>query len=174
MAMFPSEQEQMSFIDEAESVMPTPFAFSFSQEDIDLVLRVGSNNRDARRIVASEFEKQKSTAEIAATLQEQYIGGAGFKTDHGEFSAWYGEDGIHLAKGRSARHSRSAQVISWEAAAERIGQLMEVGQYATNVEVVEAEGFDRTRMAESLLYHYGDMSEAAREQGFMPSLTDCR
>lgn len=29
-------------------------------------------------------------------------------------------------------------------------------------------------MAESLLYHYGDMSEAAREQGFMPSLTDCR
>ncbi len=174
MAMFPSEQEQMSFIDEAESVMPTPFAFSFSQEDIDLVLRVGSNNRDARRIVASEFEKQKSTAEIAATLQEQYIGGAGFKTDHGEFSAWYGEDGIHLAKGRSARYSRSAQIISWEAAAERIGQLMEVGQYATNVEVVEAESFERTRMAESLLYHYGDMSEAAREQGFMPSLTDCR
>ena len=174
MAMFPSEQEQMSFIDEAESVMPTPFAFSFSQEDIDLVLRVGSNNRDARRIVASEFEKQKSTVEIATTLQEQYIGGAGFKTDHGEFSAWYGEDGIHLAEGRSARYSRSAQVISWEAAAERIGQLMEVGQYATNVEVVEAEGFERTRMAESLLYHYGDMSEAAREQGFMPSLADCR
>lgn len=174
MAMFPSEQEQMSFIDEAESVMPTHFAFSFSQEDIDLVLRVGSNNRDARRIVASEFEKQKSTAEIAVTLQEQYIGGAGFKTDHGEFSAWYGEDGIHLAKGRSARYSRSAQVISWEAAAERIGQLMEVGQYATNVEVMEAEGFERTRMAESLLYHYGDMGEAAREQGFMPSLADCR
>ena len=174
MAMFPSEQEQMSFIDEAESVMPTPFAFSFFQEDIDLVLRVGSNNRDARRIVTSEFEKQKSMAEIAATLQEQYIGGAGFKTDHGEFSAWYGEDGIHLAKGRSARYSRSAQIISWEAAAERIGQLMEVGQYATNVEVVEAEGFERTRMAESLLYHYGDMSEAAREQGFMPSLTACR
>ena len=174
MAMFPSEQEQMSFIDEAESVIPTPFAFSFFQEDIDLVLRVGSNNRDARRIVTSEFEKQKSKAEIAATLQEQYIGGAGFKTDHGEFSAWYGEDGIHLAKGRSARYSRSAQVISWEAAAERIGQLMEVGQYATNVEVIEAEGFERTRMAESLLYHYGDMGEAAREQGFMPSLADCR
>ena len=42
---FPSELEQMSFIDEAESVRPTPFAFSFAQEDIDHVLRTGSNER---------------------------------------------------------------------------------------------------------------------------------
>ncbi len=174
LAMFPSEQEQMIFIDEAESVTPTPFAFSFAQEDIDLVLRVGSNERDARMVVASEFEKQKSVAEIAATLREQYRGGAGFKTDHGEFSAWYGEDGIRLGRGRSSRYARNAQVISWESAAERIGQLMEQGQYATNVEVVEAESHERTHLAEALLYHYGDMSEAAREQGFMPSLKDCR
>ena len=31
LAMFPSEQEQMFFIDEAESVSPTPFAFPFAR-----------------------------------------------------------------------------------------------------------------------------------------------
>lgn len=172
--LFLSEAEQISNIVEAERVPGTPFAFSFSQEDIDLVLRVGSNDRDTRMIVASEFEKQKSVADIATTLRDQYYGGAGFKTDHGEFSVWYGEDGIHLARGRSARYSRSAQVISWEVAAERIWQLMEQGQYATNVEVSEAEAHERNNLAASLWYHYGDMGEAAREQGFMKTLADYR
>jgi len=33
--LFPTEQEQIAIIDEAESVRPTPFAFSFAQDDID-------------------------------------------------------------------------------------------------------------------------------------------
>lgn len=33
--LFPTEQEQIAVIDEAESVKPTPFAFSFAQNDID-------------------------------------------------------------------------------------------------------------------------------------------
>jgi N12 class adenine-specific DNA methylase len=174
MAIFPSEQEQINQIDEAESVRPTPFAFSFAQEDIDHVLRLGSNTENSRMVIASEYQKQKSIEEIAARLSREYHGGAGFKTDHGEFSVWYAEDGIHLAKGRSARYSKSAQVVSWEAAAERIGQLMEQGEFASNVEVIEAESFERTKLAESLWYHYGDISDEGRTQGFMPTLADYR
>ena len=120
-------------------------------------------------VIASEYQKQKSIEEIAARLSREYHGGAGFKTDHGEFSVWYAEDGIHLAKGRSARYSKSAQVVSWEAAGERIGQLMEQGEFASNVEVIEAESFERTKLAESMWYHYGDISDEGRTQGFMPT-----
>ena len=174
LAVFPTEQEQINQIDEAESVRPTPFAFSFAQEDIDHVLRLGSNTEDSRMAIVSEFQKQKPIGEIAARLSKEYHGGAGFKTDHGEFSVWYAEDGIHLAKGRSARYSRSAQVVSWEAAAERIGQLMEQGQFASNVEVIEAESYERTKLAEALWYHYGDISDEARAQGYMSTLADHR
>ena len=171
---FPSEQEQMSFIDEAESVRPTPFAFSFAQEDIDHVLRLGSNERNTRSVVVAAFQKQKSVEEIAAVLKKEFYGGAGFKSDNGEFSAWYAEDGIHLAKGRSARYAKAAQVISWESAAERIGQLMETGQYATNVEVVEAEHYERTKMAETLWYMHRELTEEARERGLLETLNDYR
>jgi N12 class adenine-specific DNA methylase/adenine-specific DNA methylase len=174
LAVFPTEQEQINQIDEAESVRPTPFAFSFAQEDIDHVLRLGSNTEDSRMAIVSDFQKQKPIDEIAARLSKEYHGGAGFKTGHGEFSVWYAEDGIHLAKGRSARYSRSAQVVSWEAAAERIGQLMEQGQFASNVEVIEAESYERTKLAEALWYHYGDISDEARAQGYMSTLADHR
>ena len=171
---FPSEQEQIALIDEAESVTLTPFAFSFAQEDIDHVLRMGSNEDHTRSVIVAEFQKQKSTEEIAAVLKKEFFGGAGFKSENGEFSAWYADDGIHLAKGRSARYARAAQVISWETAAERIGQLMDAGQYATNVEVVEAESYERTQMAETLWYLHRDLSEEAHERGYLASLSDYR
>lgn len=47
----------------------------------------------------------------------------------GNITAWYGEDGIHLSHGKSARYDKSAQVISWQAAAERIGELLGNGQF---------------------------------------------
>ena len=172
--LFPTEQEQISFIDEAESVRPAPFAFSFAQEDIDDVLRLASNSDHTRMSVAAAFQKQKPMDEIVALLQKEYHGGAGLKSERGEFSVWYAEDGIHLAKGRTARYSKSAQVISWEAAAERIGQLMDEGKYATNVELAEAELHERTQLSHKLWYIRGDISDEAREQNILGSLSDYR
>ena len=172
--LFPSEQEQISFIDEAESVKPAPFAFSFAQEDIDDVLRLASNSEHTRMNVAAAFQKQKPTDEIVSLLQKEYHGGAGLKSERGEFSVWYAEDGIHLAKGRTARYSKTAQVISWEAAAERIGQLMDEGKYATNVELAEAELHERTELSHKLWYIRGDLSDEAREQNVLGTLQDYR
>ena len=172
--LFPSEQEQISFIDEAESVKPAPFAFSFAQEDIDDVLRLASNSEHTRMNVAAAFQKQKPTDEIVSLLQKEYHGGAGLKSERGEFSVWYAEDGIHLAKGRTTRYSKTAQVISWEDAAERIGQLMDEGKYATNVELAEAELHERTELSHKLWYIRGDLSDEAREQNVLGTLQDYR
>lgn len=172
--LFPSEQEQIAIIDEAESVRPTPFAFSFAQDDIDDVLRLASNSEHTRMNVAAAFQKQKPMDEIVSLLKKEYHGGAGMKSERGEFSVWYAEDGIHLAKGRTARYSKSAQVISWEAAAERIGQLMDEGKYATNVELAEAEHHERTQLSHKLWYIRGDLSDEAREQNILGTLSDYR
>ena len=172
--LFPTEQEQIAIIDEAESVRPAPFAFSFAQDDIDDVLRLASNTEDTRMVVSAAFQKQKPMEEIAQLLKKEYHGGAGIKSDNGEFSVWYAEDGIHLAKGRTARYKTSAQVISWEAAAERIGQLMQDGKYASNVELVEAEGHERMKLSHLLWYLRGDLSDEAREQNILSTLEDYR
>ena len=165
--LFLSEAEQIQRIDEAENVK-TSSAFSFAQTDIDRVLRLGGNTDRQRERIVAAFEKQKSTAEIAAYLQNLYTGGNGI----GSITAWYAEDGIHLSHGKSARYDKSAQVISWESAAERIGQLLQTGQFATNVELSEAEGYERSLLAEKFWNLYHDFSDEARESGYLPSLAN--
>ena len=148
--------------------MQTSSAFSFAQTDIDHVLRLGGNTDRQRERIVAAFEKQKSTAEIAAYLQNLYTGGNGI----GSITAWYAEDGIHLSHGKSARYDKSAQVISWESAADRIGQLLQTGQFATNVELSEAEGYERSLLAEKFWNLYHDFSDEARESGYLPSLAN--
>ena len=164
--LFLTEAEQIQQIDEAESVK-TPSAFSFTQADIDHVLRLGGNTDRFRERVAVEFEKQKPISEIAAYLPTLYHGGSGV----GSVTAWYAEDGIHLSHGKFARYDRSAQLLSWQDAAERIGQLLEVGQFASNVELAEAESYERSLLADEFWSLYHDLSEEARNAGYLQSLS---
>ncbi|MEQ2700414.1 SNF2-related protein [Hungatella hathewayi] len=146
--------------------MKASSAFSFAQADIDHVLRLGGNTDRQRERVVAAFEKQKTTAEFADILKNLYHGGNGI----GSVTAWYAEDGIHLSHGKTARYDKSAQVISWESAAERIGQLLQDGQFAANVELTEAAGYERSLLAEKFWNLYHDFSEEAREAGYLPSL----
>ena len=171
LSFFLSENEQIRIIDEAENVK-TSSAFSFAQADIDHVLRLGGNTDRQRERIVAAFEKQKPIAEIADYLKTLYHGGNGLMTETGSIAAWYGEDGIHLSHGKSSRHDRSAQVVSWEDAAGRIGQLLEDGQFASNVELAEAEGYERSQLAEKLWYLYHDFSDEAKESGYLPSLAE--
>ena len=168
--LFLSEAEQIQSIDEAENVAHTSSAFSFAQNDIDHVLRLGGNTDRQRERVVAAFEKQKTTAEIAGILKTLYHGGNGL----GSVSAWYAEDGIHLSHGKSVRYDRSAQVISWESAAERIGELLESGQFASNVELAEAAGYERSLLATKFWNLYHDLSEDAREAGYLSCLSEIK
>lgn len=125
--LFLSESEQISFIDEAES--KTLSAFSLSENQIDQVLTVGGNEANLRMMVALEYMKGKSTEEIAKRLPALYRGSNGFKLDSHEVSAWFDEQCIHLARGKTARFAPSRQIVSWQEAAERIGKLLENGEY---------------------------------------------
>ena len=173
LSFFPSEAEQITAIEEAESAQ-TPFAFSVSQEQLDHVLRLGGNEDNTRMVIASAFQKQKSVEDVAALLQNTFHGGNGFKTPEGELSAWYATDGIHIAPGRSAEYVRSAQVITWQDTAVRISELMDSGAYASNVELAEAGQHERMQLAQALWYLKHDLSDEAREQGYLSCMDALR
>ena len=173
LSFFPTEAEQITSIEEAESAQ-TPFAFSVSQEQIDHVLRLGGNEDNTRMVIASAFQKQKSVEDVAALLQNTFHGGNGFKTPEGELSAWYAVDGIHIGPGRSAEYVRTAQVIAWQDAAVRISELMDSGAYASNVELAEAGQHERMQLAQALWYLKHDLSDEAREQGYLSCMDALR
>ena len=168
--LFLSEAEQISLIDEAESKMPS--AFSFAENQIDQMLALGGNEPKLRMMVALEYMKGKTSAEIAHRLPELYRGSNGFKLDGIEAAVWFDEQCIHIARGKTARFAPSRQVVSWQEAADRIGKLLDSGEYATNVELVEAPGYERTKVAESFWYLVHDLSEKGREQGCLASLRE--
>ena len=173
LSFFPTEAEQITSIEEAESAQ-TPFAFSVSQAQLDHVLRLGGNSDDTRMVIAAAFQKQKSVGDVAALLQSTFHGGNGFKTPEGELSAWYAVDGIHIAPGRSAEYVRTAQVIAWQDAAVRISELMDSGAYASNVELAEAGQHERMQLAQALWYLKHDLSDEAREQGYLSCMDTLR
>ena len=174
LSLFPTEEEQIAYIAEAESYTPSAFSMSIPQADIDHILRMEGNADYARMKIATEFSKGKSVEEIAAFLQSSFHGGNGVVTENGRYSAWYADDGIHIANGDAARYLTSAKVVSWQEAAARISELLEQGEYATNVELAEAPGHERTELAQSIWYLRQDLSEKARAQGYLSCLSDMR
>ena len=172
MSLFPTEAEQIAYIDTAESVNDAPSAFSvfISQDDIDHILHTGGNADEARMKIAAEYSKQKSLENRAGFLKKLYYGGNGLITENGRFSAWYGDDGIHIAHGDAARYLRSAQVISWTDAAERVEELLDGGAFATNLEVTEAPRYERLGIAVAVWNLYHDFSDEARSLGYLSCL----
>ena len=174
LSLFPTEEEQIAYIAEAESYTPSAFSMSIPQADIDHILRMEGNADYARMKIATEFSKGKSVEEIAAFLQSSFHGGNGVVTENGRYSAWYADDGIHIANGDAARYLTSAKVVSWQEAAARISELLEQGEYAANVELAEAPGHERAELAQSIWYLRQDLSEKARAQGYLSCLSDMR
>ena len=172
MSLFPTEEEQIAYIDTAESVNSTPSAFSMfiSQDDIDHILCTGGNADEARMKITAEFSKQKPIEDRATFLKNLYYGGNGLITENGRFSAWYGDDGIHIANGDAARHLRSAQVISWTDAAERVEELLGGGKFATDLEVTEAPRYERLGISVAVWNLYHDFSDEAKALGYLSCL----
>ena len=173
-SFFPTEAQQIAYIAEAESAEIAPSAFSMPQEYIDQFLRYGSNTENHRTRIAIEYAKQQPMDDLVDFLEKTYHGGYGLQFGTTKVCAWYGEDGMHLAYGSAARHARNAQILSWEDVTVRVGELLEQGQFATNVELAECGTFEKRQLAEQLWYMSHDMSEKAIEVGHMSIVRSLR
>ena len=140
-----------------------------SQKEKDVFLINGGNHDGGRLPIIAEFSKGKSNEELGEYLKNTFQGGNGYIIDGNEISSWYSDKGIHFASGTSAREDHT-QVLSWSDAANRIAELLENGEFATNVEISEALDYERDRISESLWYLIHDLSEEGKEQGFFEFL----
>ncbi|HEP1434253.1 TPA: DEAD/DEAH box helicase family protein [Streptococcus pyogenes] len=159
------EAEKASFSLPENSYGQTRLTIPLTENDIDTVLINGGNHDGGRLPVIAEFSKEKTVEELGEYLKDTFKGGNGFYIDEREVSSWYSDKGIHLAYGTSARED-DTQVLNWNDAAKRINELLNSGEFATNVELFEALDYERDRISESLWYLSHDLSEEGKEQGY--------
>lgn len=162
------EADKASFSLPENSYGQMRLTIPLNQNDIDTVLINGGNHDGSRLPLIAEFSKGKSNEELGEYLKDTFRGGNGFYIDEREVSSWYSDKGIHLAYGTSARED-DTQVLSWNEAASRINELLNSGEFATNVELLEAQDYERDRISESLWYLTHDLSEEGIEQGYFNS-----
>ena len=144
------------------------FELPMQQEEIDAVLIHGGNEDNLRLKVLAEYSKGKSMEELADFLQRNFQGGNGYEVEVNKVCAWYDTEGIYLSNDVSSREE-SSQILLWEEAAKRIGELIDKGEYATNVEVAEAFSFERKELAEKLWFLKGDFADEVRNS-YLPIL----
>ena len=162
------EADKASFSLPENSYGQMRLTIPLSPKDIDIVLINGGNHDGGRLPVIAEFCKGKSNEELGEYLKDTFRGGNGFYIDEREVSSWYSDKGIHLAYGTSAREDNT-QILSWSDAASRINELLDRGEFATNVELPEAQDYERDRISESIWHLYHDLSEVGKEQGYFSS-----
>ena len=169
----PMESQQLTLFDMPAFDQPdgTPAAPLFShpklpQQIIDEALCVGSNDEHSRLIICAYFMKDKP--DNAAFLQKHYgENGAGFYLGGEKVSLWYDAEGMRIARGSTAQRS-NVTLISWEEAAKRIRELLELGRYMPQSELDEVDHYERMRLADSIAYTSRDMTTEARNAGFLP------
>lgn len=144
------------------------FELPMQQEEIDAVLIHGGNEDHLRLKILAEYSKGKSVEELADFLQRNFQGGNGYEVEGNKVCAWYDTEGIYLSNDVSSREEPS-QILLWEEAAKRIGELIDKGEYATNVEVAEAFSFERKELAEKLWFLKGDFADEVRNS-YLPIL----
>ena len=136
------DDQQISFMDgsylapEQEGEQQTFFSQpQLPQQVIDEVLCIGFNDRNSRLIICAYFMKDKPLEENAAFLQKSYgTNGAGLFIQDWEYAIWYDADGIRIATGRTVQ-KRYTTLVTWEQAAKRIRELLDLGRYMPQSEL---------------------------------------
>ncbi len=128
-------------------------------EMMDYVLRAGSNERRSIERIVAQFQKNKSVAENAEFLRKEFgTGGRGYKYSPPDYTsaslvaAWFDQDGITAAISSTAFPEGKNTHISWEQAAERIGEMLRDGEYCEQDKIDRAADHELQDIAERLLF----------------------
>ena len=171
----PSVEEQISFLDGgfpvSEEAQQTFFPqLQLPQQIIDEALCMGFNDRDSRKIICAYFMKDKP--DNAAFLQKSYgTNGAGLIIQGQEYAVWYDPEGIRISTGRTVQKLHTT-LVTWEQAAKRIRELLDMGRYMPKEELEQVPDFERRRLARSLAFAVRECSAQAKEAGYLPLTTE--
>ena len=120
----PEEQQNTIEAEAAAQAAEKASAFSISQEDIDAVLQDGSGIENGKYRIYEQFLKSLSQSENADFLKEVYgSGGVPFGTGENRLEEWYDSKGIKISRGNTSI------TLSWNKAAKRIAELIQLDRY---------------------------------------------
>ena len=166
------EVESTSFFSAKNQGEQISFSNPISQREIDTFLIHGGNHEDGRLEVIAEFSKGKSLEEQVNFLKEIYKGANGLEIEGRKISAWFGKEGAIFKDGDEARY-REGQIVSWKDLANNINDLLDRGEFASNVEVIESATYEREKIAETLLYLKRDLADKTKDR-YLASLNDIK
>ena len=166
------EVESTSFFSAKNHGEQISFSNPISQREIDTFLIHGGNHEDGRLGVIAEFSKGKSLEEQVNFLKEIYKGANGLEIEGRKISAWFGKEGAIFKDGDEARY-REGQIVSWKDLANNINNLLDRGEFASNVEVIESATYEREKIAEKLLYLKRDLTDETKDR-YLASLNDIK
>ena len=147
--LIPTEEQQMETVQRAAHEI-FGAAFSMPGQIIDEVLCDGSNDKDSIIEICIEFSKDKSLENKAEFLKNLYkTDGKGFVFDGRKVSAWWNSGGIRISYGDSA-NKNTAQLISWEDAAKRIDELLDLGRFAPKDTLLQMDKYERKKAADAV------------------------
>lgn len=133
--------------------------FGISQQIIDEALCCGFNDKNSRVQIAMHFRRDRGAEYNARMLKFLYgTNGAGFVFNGEKVSFWYDENGISIAKGTSAKTS-TATHLTWEQAAVRIRELLDVGRYMPQYELDKVDDYELNKVADRLTEFIRDLSD---------------
>lgn len=133
--------------------------FGISQQIIDEALCCGFNDKNSRVQIAMHFRRDRGVEYNARMLKFLYgTNGAGFVFSGEKVSFWYDENGISIAKGTSAKTS-TATHLTWEQAAVRIRELLDVGRYMPQYELDKVDDYELNKVADRLTEFIRDLSD---------------
>lgn len=121
-----------------------------SQQIIDETLCIGANERKSLLDICARFMKDKSVEENAEWLKEHYgTSGTGFFFEGRRIAVWYDENGIRIGEGDTAQRS-TATLVTWEQAAKRIRELLDLGRYMPQKLIDQAADHENMHIASIL------------------------
>ena len=133
--------------------------FGISQQIIDEALCCGFNDKNSRIQITMHFRRDRGVEYNARMLKFLYgTNGAGFIFNGEKVSFWYDENGISIAKGTSAKTS-TATHLTWEQAAVRIRELLDVGRYMPQYELDKVDDYELNKVADRLTEFIRDLSD---------------
>ena len=154
--LIPTEEQQRETVQRAAHEI-FGAAFSMPRQIIDEVLCDGSLNPQSRLDICIEFSKNKSLSDKSEFLKSLYgTSGKGFVVDGRNVSAWWSEQGIRISYGNTA-NINTAQLISWEDAAKRIDELLDLGRYAPSSVLLQMRSYELKKAADAFWYMEKDL-----------------
>ena len=154
--LIPTEEQQRETVQRAAHEI-FGAAFSMPGQIIDEVLCDGSLNPQSRLDICIEFSKNKSLADKSEFLKSLYgTSGKGFVVDGRNVSAWWSEQGIRISYGNTA-NINTAQLISWEDAAKRVDELLDLGRYAPSSVLLQMRSYELKKAADAFWYMEKDL-----------------